>query len=60
MIAQYPNTIGVRMTHKDFKRSEAIAKRLRVPKSVLIRRIFCELLDEQPQLLLETEIKEKK
>ncbi len=43
----YSGVIGVRMSDEDIKRSEAIAKQLRTPKSVLIRRIFCEWLDTQ-------------
>lgn len=49
MAVEYSNIVPIRMTTEDVQRSEAIAKRLRTPRSTLIRRVWCEWLDAQAQ-----------
>lgn len=46
--AGYPHLVNIRFTTQDLAETDELARRLRTPRSVLIRRVWQEWLDTQP------------
>lgn len=48
MAVEYSNIVPIRMSDEDIRRSEVAVQRLNKPRSTMIREVWREFLDGQP------------